>query len=66
MESQIGEAAGKLWQALHTGGPMGKAQIAKATRLPTDLLNQAIGWLARESKLTFEKGKNGVVLGLRE
>ena len=66
MEAQIGEAAGKVWQALHTGGPMGKEQIRKATRLSSDLLNHAIGWLARESKLTFEKGKNGVILGLRE
>jgi hypothetical protein len=38
---------------------MGKAQLAKTTGLPSDLVNQGIGWLAREGKLIAEvQGKN--------
>ncbi len=59
METQIGEAAGKVWQALHSGGPQTGTAIAKATRLTSELLNQAIGWLAREGKLELVAAKKG-------
>ena len=62
MEAKIGEAAGRIWQALHANGPMGKAQLAKVTGLSGDLLNQGIGWLAREGKLTANGGARGDVL----
>jgi hypothetical protein len=57
MEAKIGEAAGKIWQVLKANGSLGKAQLAKATGLPGDLLNQGIGWLAREGKIVSE-GQN--------
>ena len=65
MEVQIGEAAGKIWQTLHTSGPMLKTQLAKQTGLASDMLHLGIGWLAREGKLVFDKGKTGT-LGLRK
>ena len=64
-EVQIGEAAGKIWKTLHANGPMLKAQLAKQTGLPSDLLHLGIGWLAREGKIVFDKGKTGAV-GLRK
>ncbi len=66
MEAQIGESAGKVWQTLHANGTMPKAQIAKTTGLSSDMLNMAIGWLAREGKLVFSKGKTGPVVSLRK
>lgn len=54
MEKKIGEAAGKVWKALNAAGVMGKPQLAKATGLPADLLNQGVGWLAREGKLASD------------
>ena len=54
MEAVIGEAAGKVWQALHTDGPMAKSRICKTTGLSNDLVNQGIGWLAREGKVAAE------------
>jgi len=57
MEAVIGEAAGKVWQALHAKGPMRITGIAKATGLPGDLLSQGIGWLAREGKIAAERQK---------
>ncbi len=55
METRIGEAAGKIWQVLNAEGPVGKARLAKATGLSRDLLNQGVGWLAREAKLVFDE-----------
>lgn len=62
MEARIGEAAGKIWQALHADGPMRRSGIAKATGLSGDLLNQGIGWLAREGKIAsqMQKGRKEV------
>jgi hypothetical protein len=65
MEAEIGNAAGKIWQALHSKGSMPKAQVAKATGLSADLFNQGLGWLAREGKLTVDKGSKGENLKLR-
>ena len=58
METEIGFAAGKIWQTLNSKGPMAKSAIAKTTELPADLLDQGIGWLTREGKLiTVKAGK---------
>ncbi len=66
IEQEIGEAAGKIWKVLEEKGPMSKAKIAKQTKLPANLVNQGLGWLAREGKLTQQKQKNTEVIGLKE
>jgi hypothetical protein len=65
MESEIGVAAGKIWQALNGKGSMAKTQIAKLTGLSADLVNLGVGWLAREGKLAFEKTAKGDQLKLK-
>jgi hypothetical protein len=55
MEAAIGFAAGKIWQTLNAKGPMAKSAVAKATGLSVDSVDQGIGWLAREGKLTTTK-----------
>lgn len=50
---QIGENAGKVWEALQ-GGALTLDQLRKATKLKVADLNLALGWLAREGKLLFE------------
>lgn len=62
METRIGEAAGKIWQVLNAKGAMGKARLAKATGLSSDLLDQGIGWLAREGKLVADDKSQGLKL----
>jgi hypothetical protein len=64
MERVIGEAAGKVWQAL-SKGPLGFTEIPKATKLPVDLTNQAIGWLAREGKVSRVTSAKGTALKLK-
>ena len=65
-ENEIGEAAGKIWEVLQDNEPMSRTKIAKRTGLPTSLLNQGIGWLAREGKLMCEKRKRTQAIGLKE
>lgn len=66
LEKEIGDAAGKVWKILDKKGPMSKSRIAKETKLSANLLNQAIGWLAREGKLAIEKSKKGEMITLNE
>ena len=59
MNNEIGNAAGKIWNALNAEGSCSTEKLKKATRLNEKLMNQAIGWLARENKIYFQKkGKN--------
>jgi len=58
-EVQIGEAAGKVWGALHSNGNMTRKEICMETRLPKDPANQGIGWLAREDKLVIGIDRKG-------
>ena len=51
--SQIGENAGLIWNALQ-GGALTTKALKKATKLKEADLNMALGWLAREGKVTFE------------
>ncbi|MDY5075679.1 MAG: winged helix-turn-helix domain-containing protein [Paludibacteraceae bacterium] len=51
--SKIGENAGLIWNALQ-GGALTTKALKKATKLKEAELNMALGWLAREGKVTFE------------
>ena len=51
--SKIGENAGLIWNALQ-GGALTMKALKKATKLKEADLNMALGWLAREGKVTFE------------
>ena len=53
---RIGEAAGKIYKALETSGGRAVDALPKEIGVSdTALFNQAIGWLCREGKLSFEK-----------
>ena len=59
----IGANAGLIWNALQDGALTTKA-LKKATKLKADEFNQAIGWLARENKLSFQEGEADVTIAL--
>ncbi len=54
MHEAIGSAAGKVWKHLHDNGASSFYELQRKTGLSTDLVNRAIGWLAREDKLCYE------------
>ena len=53
--SLIGETAGRVWQHLAKSGPTSLKDLPKAVGTERDAVLMAIGWLAREGKITLEK-----------
>ncbi len=51
----IGSWAGLVWNALNEGDVLGIKQIKKMTKLKEKDIYAALGWLARENKITFEE-----------
>lgn len=51
----IGSWAGLVWTALNEADVLGSKQIKKMTKLKDKELYAALGWLARENKITFEE-----------
>lgn len=61
----IGTNAGLVWNALDTLGKMDIKALKKATKLRTDKeLYAAIGWLAKEGKLSFDDSTEELTLEL--
>ena len=54
--SKIGENAGLIWNALQ-GCALTLKALKKATKLKNDELYLALGWLAREGKVSFAEGE---------
>lgn len=56
----IGESAGIIWNLLQSESQKWDYQeIKQATGLSDRIINAAIGWLAREGKLSIEETKVG-------
>lgn len=59
----IGTWAGLVWNALNEADVLGMKQIKKITKLKEKEVYAALGWLAREDKVTFEEnGDNTEIL----
>jgi hypothetical protein len=50
----IGTNAGTVWTALNTAEALGVKQIKKITKLKDKEVIAALGWLARENKVTID------------
>lgn len=63
---QIGNAAGCVWHKLNEQGPQTIAKLTKGMNgVSRDMVLQAIGWLAREDKISIEETKRGRIVALR-
>ncbi|MCM1348418.1 MAG: winged helix-turn-helix domain-containing protein [Firmicutes bacterium] len=51
----IGSWAGLVWNALNEADVLGIKQLKKMTKLKEKEVYAALGWLARENKVTFEE-----------
>ncbi len=51
VEKYFGEKAGVVWSALKENGPLSIAVLKRRTRLSSNELYAALGWLARENKI---------------
>ena len=63
MITKIGENAGLVWGALQNGA-QGVQALKKATKLKNEDLSMALGWLAREGKLTFTAAEADTIVAL--
>ncbi|MGM9837945.1 MAG: winged helix-turn-helix domain-containing protein [Paludibacteraceae bacterium] len=62
--SKIGENAGLVWTALQ-GGALTTKAIKKVTKLKEADLNMALGWLAREGKISFTSVDSELTIALQ-
>jgi hypothetical protein len=51
---QFGRNAGKIWETLNQCGPMTEEQLMETTSLRDFEVHAAVGWLARENKISRE------------
>lgn len=54
MVETIGQTAGKVWTFLEDNGTSTVNKITNETGLSKNDIQRAIGWLAREEKITIE------------
>lgn len=66
MKTEIGNAAGAIWQLLTDKGPLPVTQLKRKAGLTDQLVLMAVGWLAREDKVEITKDRRGLRVGLRE
>jgi hypothetical protein len=65
INGQVGETAGKVWHALSSAGPQTLAQLKKRLNGSSELLNFALGWLAREDKIEIIQDKRSFRVRLK-
>lgn len=65
LKDQVGLTAGKVWQQLSESGPQTLAQLKKKVNGQSDLVNFAVGWLAREDKVAIVADKKNIRVELR-
>ena len=65
MIDQIGIDAGKIWNELELNGEMTTGALKKSLGLAPFNLNIAIGWLAREDKISLSRNGNTIKVSLK-
>ena len=62
LTKEIGETAGTVWTHLAKNGKTSFADLMTRTKTNPEMLNRAIGWLARENKVCLDRdAKNSYV-----
>lgn len=64
MMNTIGEAAGRVYQALEKNGESTLAKLKTVTKSNDFVLSAAIGWLARENKVHIKQIGKSVKVSL--
>ena len=64
INTEIGVVAGKVWNFLSEKGEMSLSRLKKEVEGGDTLVLLALGWLAKEEKVTFEKRANAIFVCL--
>ncbi|HVN74842.1 MAG TPA: winged helix-turn-helix domain-containing protein [Thermoanaerobaculaceae bacterium] len=60
----IGTTAGAVWGVLVERGKMSLSALEKAVEAPRTVVYMAIGWLAREGKVTISREERSIQIWL--
>ncbi len=64
MTERIGATAGKVWQALKKQDEADIRQLPRIVAEKPVIVNQALGWLAREGKLEYREQGDRLLVAL--
>ena len=62
---QVGATAGMVWHILKDSGPLTVTQLKKKMNGSSELVNFALGWLAREDKVDILLEKKNFKVSLK-
>jgi Winged helix-turn-helix domain (DUF2582) len=65
VKDRVGSTAGQIWHTLSNGGPLTITQLKKKLDGEGELLNFALGWLAREDKIELIPDRKSFRVQLR-
>ena len=63
-KAQIGENAGVIWRKLESKGKLNLEELQEETGLDLVEMLTALGWLARENKISLSKDKGVTSISL--
>ena len=66
MKEKIGWTAGRVWETLKMDGEADIATLAKKMDEKSYIVQQALGWLAREDKIDYSIKGNKIIVSLSE
>jgi hypothetical protein len=64
MKDKIGEIAGKIWTILGEKQNVEISKLPKILKEKEEIVYQALGWLAREDKITYHKKERKTFVSL--
>lgn len=64
MKEKIGKTAGKIWDLLQKEDEVPLSRFPKLLDEKAALVNQALGWLAREDKIDYRQEANRTLVSL--
>ena len=65
MKMKIGETAGKVWDVLSEKDEVSLTRLPKMVGERDTVVYQALGWLAREDKVEYQKKGNRTLISAR-
>lgn len=66
VNGEVGATAWKVWLLIYNEGPQTLVELKKKVSGSGELLNFALGWLAREDKVEIMRQKKGFRVELRK
>ena len=64
MKAKVGETAGRVWEILKNKEKVEISALARMLKEKTVVVYQAVGWLAREDKISYHVKGNKIYISL--